>query len=58
MGNVQIHVELQQERIHERSWSLKQTVELALDSLLRLKNVTRTLARVKTINIQLVFLEI
>jgi hypothetical protein len=50
-GNVLIRVELEPEPIHVISQSLKHTVELALDSLLRLRNVTLTHARVRYYNI-------
>jgi hypothetical protein len=50
-GNVLIRVELEPEQIHVISQSLKHTVELALDILLRLKNVTLTHARVRNYNI-------
>ena len=47
LANVQIHVELEPEQIPERSRWLKQTVELALDNLLGLKNVIRSHAPVR-----------
>ena len=50
-GNAQIRVELEPEQIHVRSQWLNQTAELALDSLLKLKNATRTHARVRQYNI-------
>ena len=51
LGFAQIPAELEPERIHGRSRWLKLTVELALDQTLRLKNVTRTHARVRHYNI-------
>ena len=46
MVNAQILVELEHETIPEVNWWLKQTEELALENLHRLKNVILTLARV------------
>ena len=40
LANVQIRVELEQEQIREQSWLMKQTVELAQDNQLKLRNVT------------------
>ena len=50
-GDALIRVELEPEQIQGRSRWKKQTVGLALDSRVRLKNATQTHARVSNYNI-------